>query len=438
MKGRARSWRFGRRLALAAGGLVVLLVVAVVLVTVLAQTRSGRSWVRRTLERVLAEAVVGRVHVGAVEGGLLGHAVLRGVRIQDADDVRAVAIARLEARYDLWPVLVGRPLRVRTLAVEGLALQLVERDGRWNVAELIAPAADDGTSGLAVTIDDLRVRGGSVKVRGGPAAVRLRRLALAAAVTGTPEVMRADVARLTFEVVGRDVVVEEIAGRVRLAADGAVATAGRVRTSRSALRWEGTVPGAGGGIADGVLAVDRLAADDVRALARRDLPVVDGTGRVRMRGPAARVQVHAKVATRAGDAALRAVVTEGADGAAARYDVTGRVWRLDLAALGAGDRPTDLGATLHVDGAGLTAAEARLTATVRLDGSSLGDLVVDQMGAEAEVTPARATLAVRAAAAGGEARLDAALDRAADTTPPRTSAASISAACSPARRLPGR
>jgi autotransporter translocation and assembly factor TamB len=123
-------------------------------------SRNGENWTRARLEEELsrrlgASVVIGRLEIDLVPPTTRAYDVL----VERADGV-PLATARVVEVSMFWPQLRSRPLRIQSVAVDGLELY-VERDaeGRFHWLEL--EGGDGGGAGVA--IDRLTVRDGHLR-----------------------------------------------------------------------------------------------------------------------------------------------------------------------------------------------------------------------------------------------------------------------------------
>ena len=394
-----RSRRVLRWFAIALG---VVAVLAGVLAAV-SQTAAFRSWLRGELVARLNATLDGRLEVASLEGSLFGGAALGGVRLV-RDDGRVVAVGRVAARYDAWPLVYGGALRIRRLVVDGLAVTLVEGDGTWNVAGLVPPAEEqeEEGGGLDVVIERLVVRNASVKVLGAATSWHVRYLKIAGAARVTAAEQRVEIDALSAVLARHDLRIEALEGHLAVDDEGGLDSSGALRTAASRLAWRASTDE---GRYDVAVEIGRLAADELRALAGPSAPAVDLAGRVRAQGPADALTVHGRLASAAGGAALRGVLDVAAEPPA--YDVGVAIRDLDLARLLAAEAPaSDLDGRLDARGSGLDPGVARAVVTLALAPSTIGDARLDGLTLRAEVAPAAIALTGTLASASGSGRIE--------------------------------
>lgn len=161
-----RSWR--RRLLIALGVLVGLVLVLLVVVALVLQTGWAKEQVRQTamaqIENLLADDAT--VTVGSIEGNLLTNAQVADLVIE-RDGQALVRIDSASASYNLLG-LAGRRLALGTVRVVGPFVRMEQRaDSSFDLAALFVAdttETDTTSSGFTITLDDLRVERGRIEV----------------------------------------------------------------------------------------------------------------------------------------------------------------------------------------------------------------------------------------------------------------------------------
>jgi translocation and assembly module TamB len=223
-----------------------------------------RDALREQLELLGSEVLGVELRIQALEGRLLPDLRLRGVELRSGERI-LLSAQRLTLRVDLDPLIEGKPIAVRELALTGVRLALWrEQDGTWNVAVLLpaeveAPA-EESEAGLALFVDRFVLEDVAVAIddAGTPRRARLAATlhdialpfdesaaaALHGSATITPEgqatgvlTLAAGVARLapySFELAGGRVALE---GELDFAdwLDPELDAAGRIRAEVSAV-----------------------------------------------------------------------------------------------------------------------------------------------------------------------------------------------------------
>jgi autotransporter translocation and assembly factor TamB len=390
---RVRRWL--RRLLAVASVLAVALAVTVV---VLARSPAFHDWLRRRVVAELNAALNGIGAIGALDGDLLDHVVLRNVRLV-AEGQRVLAVRRLSGRYDLGRLLLGTGLTLHDVQLDGVALTLVEDAAGWNVARLArAESAPSQPSTLVIALADARVTGAAVKVVRPGGVWRLRDVALTGSGRfGTGE-QSITVTSLSGVLPGRGVRVAALSGTAAVGDDEVRVDGLHLRTDDSELRVDARIPLRPDGSYDVTLDLPRLAASEVRRLARTDMPIADLVATAHLRGPARWAALDATVTSDAGAIALAGNVGQGER---ASYELQARLTALDLAGLLGPPRPvTALTGTLDLKGIGLTLADAAAGLTVELRDSTLADRALSRVHGHAD-------LAEQAVAFTADAALDA-------------------------------
>jgi translocation and assembly module TamB len=167
---RARWQRVLRRALLGVGILLGVVLGLLLLIALALQTEWGRQKVEELavgqIQGLLAEG--NTVTVERIDGNFLTGAYLLGLVIeQDGEPVIRVDTARVD--YDLL-TLLDRRVSLGEVYAGGVSVFARQRaDSTWNLADLLAPAAEDtsATTGepFTITMDDARLANGRVEAR---------------------------------------------------------------------------------------------------------------------------------------------------------------------------------------------------------------------------------------------------------------------------------
>ena len=105
------------------------------------QTIGGREWIRALVERQLARAVRGRVHLGTLRGSFIADLTLDSLELRGPDEALLLASGPVAVTFDPRDLMDGR-IVIRTADVVRPQLHLRQAsDGRWNLTELFPPPA---------------------------------------------------------------------------------------------------------------------------------------------------------------------------------------------------------------------------------------------------------------------------------------------------------
>jgi autotransporter translocation and assembly factor TamB len=146
-----------RLLRIAVAG-AILLAGLFLAVAVVSRTPPGREWIRGTVERALAAALGGTVHVGRVSGGLVRDVVLHDVRVV-AEGRTIARIGRIEVEHDVQSLLRGH-VHIGRLTVVRPRLRLVRDAQGWRLP--VAEADEDEGRRLTVDVAHLEIVDGRV------------------------------------------------------------------------------------------------------------------------------------------------------------------------------------------------------------------------------------------------------------------------------------
>ncbi len=336
--------------------IVLALAILVECLAIAVRTAPVQEAIRARAVVLLADALGAQVRIAALHGSIFRDVVLDDVEI--VVDGRPVLTApRITLAYHVLPLLHGE-LRIARAAVDAPRVRLVRTARGW---QLPSPPPSEGSTFRTVVVDDIAIRDG--RVAGALLDVtpprRLAATALALDASARIDAAGESLVLRSLTAVPRGVAL----GPLRAAAD--VATSGDhvrvdgldVATSRSHVTASGVVET--GARVDAALALEPLAARDVRAVVPALTLRADVRGDASARGPWDAI-----------DARIRTALAPGGDlTASARIDAAATPLRwdahADLAAL-------DPGAALAgLEHATLTGDVAARGAGLALDG--LGD-----------------------------------------------------------------
>ena len=319
--------------AVAAAATALLVVVVAALVV---RSPVFHRWLRDQLVAQLSLRLGAHVTVGGLRGDLRGAVVLRDLTIA-AEGERIVAIRRAQVRCDVVALVTERRLRLTEVAIDGLALRLVE-DGRgWNVSRLGRAREDEVRLLTSVAVEALRVTNGSVKIVRPRELWGTRDLALAASAELGSEGLRAQLVALSATFAQRGMHIEDLTADLARGTDGSLAIERfALRTAASSLRGRLAL-GAANETYDVFLEASPLAAAELQRVTRSPLPSSDVTGTLRAAGPAAALAVASTLRSAGGalDLAGHVDVTH----APPSYDLAATLAHLDLQAVLGPARP---------------------------------------------------------------------------------------------------
>jgi translocation and assembly module TamB len=218
-EGPSRLRRWGRRAALAVGGLAAALLLLVGALLLGLQTETGSTAAARWLAQTANPLPGTQLSVGRAAGTWWGGLRLTNVTLTRPDSstgrpVQMAHVDTLSARYRLLPLLQNR-LHLTSVAVDGPSVTARQAaDSSWDWGRLLAadPAAaeaPDTSAGLAVQVDRLRLSGGAVTAafyaggRDSTARVRALDLRARALAIDTATTVRLDTLGLAAQLPGR-------------------------------------------------------------------------------------------------------------------------------------------------------------------------------------------------------------------------------------------
>lgn len=158
-----------RRYVALASAIAILLMGSSLAVALGALTRSagGREWIRAQVERTLAGATRGKIHVGALSGGFLTGITIDSLEFREPNDSLFLATGPVRVTYDPRDIMDG-VIALRSLDVQRPFVRLQRRNGEWNYRSIF-PAGAPRTGprrgfGSRIAVANVRIRGGDVRV----------------------------------------------------------------------------------------------------------------------------------------------------------------------------------------------------------------------------------------------------------------------------------
>ncbi|HLF14720.1 MAG TPA: translocation/assembly module TamB domain-containing protein [Bacteroidota bacterium] len=148
-------------LAYVVSTILIFLVVA----GILTQTPYMRNMLRTYLVSTLSKNLNGTLHIGRIEGNMIGGFTMDSVTI-DRGEREVISIGRIVCFYEPLGFLRDR-IDVSRLVIESPGLSLVKSpDGSWNLGTLFRPSGDTaaGTFNWEVRFADIQVHQGSLSV----------------------------------------------------------------------------------------------------------------------------------------------------------------------------------------------------------------------------------------------------------------------------------
>ena len=145
------------------GALVLLVVAAIALYT---RSENFNHWVRTEAVAVVNNAIRGSISVERMEGSVWSHLTLYNVALRHEKN-ELLQIPRVDVSFSLLPLLWSRLQISQIDALKPRASLHQDRDGKWNIAEALAPREPDPepSSGLITLVQSLRLREAAVELQ---------------------------------------------------------------------------------------------------------------------------------------------------------------------------------------------------------------------------------------------------------------------------------
>ncbi|MEK0430902.1 MAG: hypothetical protein RL139_706 [Gemmatimonadota bacterium] len=134
------------------------------------QSAQGREWIRAVVERQLAHAVRGQLHLGTLGGSFITDLSIDSLELRDTTDAVVLASGPVRATFDPRDLMDGR-LLIRSLVLARPLIALrQDAAGRWNVTETFRRSAAPrrprraSSFGSIFVLEDVVVQGGVVRL----------------------------------------------------------------------------------------------------------------------------------------------------------------------------------------------------------------------------------------------------------------------------------
>ncbi len=145
--------------------IVTTVLIFLVVAGLLTQTPYVRDMLRTYLVSTLSKSLNGTLHIGRIEGNMIGGFTMDSVTI-DQGEREVVSIARIICLYE--PIgFLRNVIDISSLIIESPRLSLVKSaDGGWNVATLVHPSTDTSAGGFdwELRLADIQISDGSFSV----------------------------------------------------------------------------------------------------------------------------------------------------------------------------------------------------------------------------------------------------------------------------------
>ncbi len=158
----------GRRRYVALASAIAILVMGTTLAAALGGlTRSarGREWIRANVERTLASALRGKVHIGALGGGFLTGLTIDSLELREPNDSIFVVTGPIRLTYDPRDIVDG-VIFLRSVDVQRPYVRIQRRHDEWTYKSIFRPGPDrpgpNRGFGSRIVLSNVRVRGGEV------------------------------------------------------------------------------------------------------------------------------------------------------------------------------------------------------------------------------------------------------------------------------------
>ncbi len=161
----------GRRRYVALASAIAILMMGSALAAALGgltQSARGREWIRAQVERTLAGATRGKIHIGALGGSFVTGLTIDSLELREPNDSLFLATGPLRVTYDPRDIVDG-VIYLRSLDVQRPYIRIQKRNDEWNYRSIFpasgAPSAEPRRGfGSRVSLANVRVRGGRFRL----------------------------------------------------------------------------------------------------------------------------------------------------------------------------------------------------------------------------------------------------------------------------------
>lgn len=133
----------------------------------LTRSARGREWIRGQVERTLATATRGKIHVGALGGSFLTGLTIDSVEIREPSDSLFFAAGPIRVTYDPRDIVDG-VIFLRSLDLQRPRLRIQRRNGEWSYRSIFPEKPDrpgpNRGFGSRLSLANVRIRGGDVRL----------------------------------------------------------------------------------------------------------------------------------------------------------------------------------------------------------------------------------------------------------------------------------
>ncbi|MDQ8153212.1 MAG: hypothetical protein P3B98_01005, partial [Gemmatimonadota bacterium] len=160
----------GRRRHVALASAIAILLMGSALAAALGgltRSAAGREWIRAQVERALAGATQGTIHVGALGGSFLTGLTIDSLELREPNDSLFLATGPIRVTYDPRDIVDG-VIFLRSLDVQRPIMRLQRRHDEWNYRSIFPSGPDRPRKrrgfGSRISLQNVRIRGGDVRV----------------------------------------------------------------------------------------------------------------------------------------------------------------------------------------------------------------------------------------------------------------------------------
>jgi autotransporter translocation and assembly factor TamB len=265
----AKLRRIIKWLLLGAGLLLLLAMIALVVYT---RSDNFTRWVREEAVAAVNNIIRGSISVERLEGTVWKNVVLYNVTLR-YENAEVVKIPRLEVSFSLWGLLLNR-LKISQIDALKPGIDLAQdREGKWNLAEALAPRKrhPEEKSEFTTLVRSLRLRDGAVDLRmasDGGKLYRLQNLDLEGGAAILPDDVRLEVHQLATALVSKGLPELRLKGALDYHQTAAAAATVKLKdlwavSRNSRVKLDGEIAQAEPLKIKGQAVVDKLASSDI-------------------------------------------------------------------------------------------------------------------------------------------------------------------------------
>lgn len=159
-----KAIRIGLRIL---GGMILIVLLIVLLLTLFIQTRPAKKMITRIAEKQVSQIINGDLSVGELDGNFFAHLLLKDVLLTSEEDTLAF-VQEIELKYNLLSLFDGL-VDLHSVDIVKPYVYLEQRnDSTWNLQELMKPAEEEAdttsTGSVNINLSIMNINNGRIVI----------------------------------------------------------------------------------------------------------------------------------------------------------------------------------------------------------------------------------------------------------------------------------